>query len=77
MRKRQLLNHLKKRWEVVHEIEVKELKLTSLDERLKKTLMMFDMGVNVLGLSSSKDNSETFTVALRWQKLRNYYNETK
>ncbi|MFH1259695.1 MAG: hypothetical protein ABII74_07805 [Elusimicrobiota bacterium] len=77
MQKRELLNHLKKRWEVVHDIEVKELQQTSLKERLKKTLMLFDMGINLLGLSSSKDNSEAFTVAARWQKLRNYYHETK
>ena len=76
MRKKEAVNYLKERWEAVHEIEIEELRKTSLKDRFILTAVIFDSGRG-LKLYSERFDSEAYTIISRWQQLKDYYSEPK
>ncbi len=73
MNKKEVVSYLKRRWEVIHKIEVKELRKTSLEDRFNQTLLMFDLGKD-LNLYTERTDSETRAIITRWRRLKDYYN---
>ena len=72
MNKKEMVYHLKGRWEAVHEVEVEELKKTSPEDRLTRTLSIFDLGKS-FNLRVKRTNSEIRNIVARWRCLKDYY----
>jgi len=76
MKKKEIANYLKRRWEALHKIEVKELRKTSLKDRFTQILVMFDLGKD-LKLHIKKNDSQVRAIIAKWRRLKDYYNEPK
>ena len=72
MNKKEMVYHLKGRWEAVHEVEVEELRKTSLKDRLTQTLSIFDLGKS-FNLRVERTNSEIRNIVASWRRLKDYY----
>ncbi len=60
----------------MHEIEIEELRKTSLKDRFDLTLAIFDLGKN-LNLRAKRTDSETYDIMKKWRQLKDYYSEPK
>lgn len=76
MKKREIVYHLKQRWEAVHKAEVENQKKTSLKDRFNQTIGIFDLA-EYLKFPFQRNNSEIHDIRERWRRLKNYYHETK
>ncbi|MCZ6820934.1 MAG: hypothetical protein O7G31_15810 [Calditrichaeota bacterium] len=61
----------RKRWQIVNAAEIKELRNTSLAEKLQQTAALM-ASVQAMGWSETLDSDET-EIWQRWQQLREKY----
>ena len=76
MKKEEIAYHLRGRWGAVREIEIEELRKTSLEDRFIQTLSIFDLGKS-LNLRVRRMDAEIHAIIARWRQLKGYYGESK
>jgi len=75
MAREKIIYHLKKRWEIIHKIEIEELKKTSLNDKFEQTVLLFN-SINFLNIGRRK-LPESDIIKERWSKLKDIYNASK
>lgn len=76
MQRKEIVNHLKHRWEIIHNFEIEELRTTSLKDRFNLTSVVFNSTKN-LKLSAQKPDFEDYAIMRKWLRLKKYYCEPK
>ena len=71
MKQKEIIYHLKTRWQAVHQIEVTELRKKPLAEKLNLTSTAFELG-KLLNLPFKKKDADAKTVRERWRLLKNF-----
>ncbi len=70
MKQKEIIRHLKTRWQAVRRIEKAEMKKTSLAEKLNLTSAVFGPG-KLLNLPFQKRKADVKTARERWRRLKN------
>lgn len=73
MKKKDIVYHLKGRWNDVYEIELQELRKTPFKDKIYQTEALFAFG-NYLKMPDEPVEKGAET---NWEKLKNYYNGHK
>ena len=69
MEQKEIVRHLKTRWQAVHRIETAELRKKPLAEKLNQVSAAFGLG-KFLNLPSEKREAEVNLVRERWLRLK-------